>query len=334
MARLLGWEWFKVRRRVMPWILLAILLLFSQLALWGPFFAHRNLAREVGPEVPLPQGTLTVDCRALLAGESVDLPPGLPPAAVERVHEACEQWTVVHEARLERLRAHFVLPSSLLHVLTVAQSVGLFLIAIFAASTVGTEYDWGTLRAVLLAGSGRRPLLAAKMLLLALLAAAALVVALALTVPASALAGSLAGPGEIAASVGWGEALLYLGRMWLALLPYLALAAAVSVATTSAAAGIGITLAYHFAEAIVVAIMITLFDWFQTVADYLLGRSVTAWVLAGQPEGMRLATVMLGPGEYPGGLHALAVMLGYGALFCCLALWLFKRQDIKGAGGG
>ena len=39
--RLTGWEWFKLRRRWMPWILLAPLVIIPQIWLWGEYFAYR-----------------------------------------------------------------------------------------------------------------------------------------------------------------------------------------------------------------------------------------------------------------------------------------------------
>jgi ABC-type transport system involved in multi-copper enzyme maturation permease subunit len=40
------WEWFKLRFRWMPWILLAFLLLLSQISVWGSFFSFRAFHLE------------------------------------------------------------------------------------------------------------------------------------------------------------------------------------------------------------------------------------------------------------------------------------------------
>ena len=39
--RLTRWEWFKLRRRWMPWILLVPLVVIPQIWLWGEYFAYR-----------------------------------------------------------------------------------------------------------------------------------------------------------------------------------------------------------------------------------------------------------------------------------------------------
>jgi ABC-2 type transport system permease protein len=40
------WEWFKLRFRWMPWILLALFLLFSQIGVWGSFLFFRDFQLE------------------------------------------------------------------------------------------------------------------------------------------------------------------------------------------------------------------------------------------------------------------------------------------------
>ena len=40
--RLTKWEWFKLQRRWMPWILLAIAVLLSQVGIWANYAAHHN----------------------------------------------------------------------------------------------------------------------------------------------------------------------------------------------------------------------------------------------------------------------------------------------------
>src|SRR5690606_38223175 len=117
------------------------------------------------------------------------------------------------------------------------------------------------------------------------------------------------------------------GKSWFGLLPYVALAAAVTVLTGSSAAGIGISLAYNFAEQIGVAILLNFFEWFEHVADFLLGRSIAAWMATGDA-GSAFGEVM---GDLPGHWQAFAVLLAYMALLGGLAFRIFMRRDIKGA---
>ena len=41
-ARLTVWEWFKLRRRWQPWILLAVAIVLAQIGLWVSYAAYHN----------------------------------------------------------------------------------------------------------------------------------------------------------------------------------------------------------------------------------------------------------------------------------------------------
>ena len=97
LANLTRWEWFKLRSRRMPWILLTILVLFTQLFIWGNFFAYLNsrgaeeqftMGRGGSGEPPI---VVTVVCRDLLQGELPELPPNTDPRIYERIEDFCER---------------------------------------------------------------------------------------------------------------------------------------------------------------------------------------------------------------------------------------------------
>ena len=147
------------------------------------------------------------------------------------------------------------------------------MIVILTASTIGTEYGWGTLRSVLAGGMARWRLLAVKLLLLVALAATALATVTVITAGSSLLAGAIASDGQGIADVGdWGNVGISYGKSLFGLVPYVLLAGFVTVVASSSAGGMAVTLGYYFGELIAVAILINLFDWFQNVADYVLGR--------------------------------------------------------------
>ena len=52
LANLVRWEWFKLQRRWMPWILLAVLVLVTQLSILGAWFAF-NLSGNFARLLPL-----------------------------------------------------------------------------------------------------------------------------------------------------------------------------------------------------------------------------------------------------------------------------------------
>ena len=84
-----------------------------------------------------------------------------------------------------------------------------------------------------------------------------------------------------------------------------------------------------------VAILINLFDWFQTVADYVLGRNITAWMLGIQREDISGRAVGdIGIGEFPGDMHAFLVMSAYMVALGALVYWLFQRRDVSAISAG
>ena len=134
----------------------------------------------------------------------------------------------------------------------------------------------------------------------------------------------------------WSETAIIMGRTMFSLIPYLALVVAVTVLTASAAAGMAVGLGYYFLETTTAAILINLFSKFDTVADYLLLRNITAWMLGSASDGTT-SEALGGPfnfGDYPGELHALLVLLAYTAFFIGVAFWRFQRKDISAATGG
>lgn len=331
LANLVNWEWFKVQRRWMPWILLAILLAFSQLFVWGNFFEYRG---GQGPSGGFTVGgsetrgqPVHVSCEDL---RSRRVPPELPPGILEDFQQRCQELAKVKG----QTYAAFTLPGSISSALVLSQDIGVILIAILTASVLGTEYAWGTLRPILARGTGRWQYLTSKLALMALLALGAMIVVAVATTMSSLLAGALAeAPPAREVSAAWTEAGTAVAKAWVGLLPYIALAALITVVFSSSVAGIALALVYNFAEEILVAILLNVFEGFDTVADFLLGRNITAWMLSDTQDQAR---VILGGifGEFPGAGHAFLVMAAYTIVLGGLAFWVFLRRDVRVGSGG
>ncbi len=335
---LVRWEWFKLQRRWMPWILLAIMLLFSQLFIWGTFFSYKSQVQSSG-EVFIGgrdiEGSFRVSCNDVLAGNTSSLPSNISPDMLQELKRQCASMAQGRDSQLREMYSGFTIPGSIPNVLGVAQSMGMILIAILTASTLGTEFGWGTMRAVLVRGTGRWQYLTAKLVLLALLAGAALLVVSVVTLATSALAGALAPqppPGEVD-SLGWNDAAINFGKAWFAMLPFVALAACVTMLTASSAVGMAVALAYYFAEQIVVGIFINLFDWFQNVADYLMVENINTWMQGNQQGRVSFG----GDGNLAeattGELHAFLVLSAYLLVLGVIAFRRFQKRDIAGASG-
>jgi ABC-type transport system involved in multi-copper enzyme maturation permease subunit len=329
------WEWFKLRRRWMLWILLLFALLFAQLAVWGGYFSYQNL-RDTGGEVTVPatlqqqQGRVprTVRCNDLLSGDPARQPTDLDAQVTAGLAAQCRQLAPTLPARLSRAYGNFTLPGSVPNALGTVQTLGLILMAILTASAIGIDYGAGTLRSVLTQGTGRWPYLTAKLLTLGVLAALGLLVAVASVALSSVIAGGLAGaPPEAAGTAAtWSDAGIAFWKAWVSILPYIALTAFVTVLARSSAAGMAIGLGYYFAEQLIVALLTNFFSWFQNVADYLLVRNISGWT--GGAGGITGGTAL------PDQTHAIVVLAVYTLALGAVAFWLFERRDVQGATGG
>ena len=334
------WEWYKLRRRRMPWILLAVAIIIPQIAFWSGYAFYRSgvLLQQSSFSVTETHNGQTVDitvtCWDIEAGT---LPPELEDISDERRGRILEQIArfeaesceAAIEARRE-LGEALMLPFSIGLSLGLVHSLGIILIVILASSTIGIEYGLGTLRTTLAKGVGRWQLIASKALLLALLGAAALLV-VSITIAFSSIVAALTLEQSAAAadSGAWSDVAIAYCKTVYGLLPYVALAMFCAVLTSSSGVGTAIVLGYYFAERIVVAILFN-FDWFEKVADFILGRAVDGWLSS---DGGFSVALGQAAGELPEALHGSLVMLGYSVILGALTFWLFQRRDIAGAKG-
>ena len=342
-ANLVRWEWFKTQRRWMPWILLVVPLLLTQMTLWGTYASYPPATRD---QIAFNYGVNTesegagsslrsvrISCSDLLAGR---LPSDFPPklrTPLEGSKQDCQRFLDEEREELLDMLERITLPGSLIDALTLMHGMGAILLAIMAASLVGSEFGWGTMRMVLSRGTGRSQLLSAKLMLVALLAAAALaVVAVAMAI-SSAIVGALVSE-QAVSQPEWAEAATTFGRALFSVVPYIALAGLATVVTSSSMAGITTAIAYFFIELFSVALLISLSDWGQNVADYMLGRNITAWMMGSGHEDLDVIFRTSTPiGDFPGMLHAFVVLTVYILVLGGLAFWQFQRKDIGGASG-
>ena len=362
--RLTHWEFFKVRKRWMPWILLAIAVVMTQLALWGDYSAYRNVGRYEGiwgatfSEENSVSITVRITCVDVVEG-NVDTKLALIPeqalspwssrvSALEAVEEArasghCEEVLERHAQERKRYREGLVLPSSLSNGLGVANFYGTLLIMTLGALALGVEYGYGTLRTALTRGIGRSQLLGAKVLSLLLLGGAGfIIVALFAAVSSVVFASLISGDGGGLADSGqWSTVVVMFGKAVYGLVPYIVLALFMSVLTSSSSMGIATSLAYFFVEITIIQVLGRL-AWFSNFSDFLLGPSIAGWM---SETGVRSNTWIAEVGaftrsfglvkvsELPSQLHAFLVILAYIAVLGGAALWLFQRKDIAGAKG-
>lgn len=333
------WEWYKLLRRRLLWILLAVVIVFSQIPLWVGYVGYRNDAFDsvsasasfsFETEVDGAPVELSVTCADIREGR---LPPdieGLDEGSRQELLDAIEDFRrsgcdEVESARTF-FRASFMLPSSIAVGLGTAHWIGVILLIVLTSSSLGVEYGWGTLRVALTRGVGRWQFLTSKVLSLVLMGVAGLVV-VAITTTISSLicaltlneGGGLTGTGE------WVAAAVALGKVGYGLLPYVVLTMFFVVLTSSVGTSLAIVMAYHLVELIFVPILSSWLNGFKDVADYLLGPNVAAWLGTSVPQ--------IWIGERPDTVYAPLVLMGYILVVGAATFWLFRRKDVAGATG-
>ena len=346
--RMTRWELFKLRKRWMPWVLLAITAAISQLFLWGFFIAYQNddiiSESSIGYSVENEDGEhefVEFSCEAILDDRELDsLLVRLPEdqrADARRFAELSREQCADQAQLKDWSREIFVLPSSLANGLGFIQSIAVFALTIMAVSSMGVEYGWGTLRTALTRGTGRWQFLGAKALSLVLMAVAGLLfLSLALVVSSLLAAWLTLGDGRGLADFGeWSTVGIVFGKLVYALLPYIVLGLFFSVLTSSSGPAISLGMGYIVVELILVGVLSNLFDWFGTVSDYMLGPNVAAWMV---DEGARVtvgdATLIGSAGAgLPSPLHGFLVVTAYIVIVSALTLRLFHHKDIAGAKG-
>ncbi|MDE2824395.1 MAG: ABC transporter permease subunit [Chloroflexota bacterium] len=335
--RLTKWEWFKLRRLRLPWVLLAVAVLVSQIGIWVNYVAYHDDTvhalmnggdSSIGISPDEWQGVMVeASCVGIERGQ---MPTGFDQLTEEQRAMAVEEVAAWHSEdcegtlALDELRRGFTLPNSMTTSISDFSSmgpvaIGLLLIMFLTASLVGAEYGWGTLRTVLAGGISRWTFLAAKFLLLLLLCAGALLVIAAASV-ASSLATAVLPPDEAGGLVDagrWSDTAIVAFKSVYGFLPFIALSALATVLTSSRGAGIAISIGYFIVDTTVTPLL-NLNDTLAKVADYPLIQNFLSWTAVDNS---------------PDALQAFAVILAYTAVFIAVTSWVFKRRDIGGAVG-
>ena len=347
--RLTRWEFFKLRRRWMPWILLIVALAVVEATMWGFYASYGGLSE---PEIIVYHGPQDAEgfWSSVIRLSCVDVDDAKIESARERVleeerervlaeigaeRESCRWGLKGFAEERQRHREVFVLPGSLANGLGVAHYIGVFLVMILGASAVGTEYGWGTLRTALTRGTGRQGFLTAKALSLVLLSVAGLLIVSLTVVVSSLITASLTlNDGGWLGDTGlWSTVAVMFGKAVYGLMPYIVLALFLTVLTSSSSMGIALSLSYYFVELILVSILGGLFDWFNNVSDFLIGTNTTAWMTETGVETTGGNAALFDIADLPGALHAFLVLLAYMVVMSGAAFWLFQRRDIAGARG-
>ena len=221
---------------------------------------------------------------------------------------------------------NFTWPTGIVRSFDISGFLGQIVMVVLAASLVGSEYGWGTIRVMVGTGASRTKLLLAKLL--------ALTGATIVFLVAAAAAGSLASlvntvAGGHPVTLGtvnaawWGDLALMIARSSFVLWVMVVLAFSIASLTRSVAAGIAVGIGWPFLEQILAALIGLLGNIGDEIKKWLISTNTSALT---QRNGFGPHTVDSGT---PGAWHAFLVLIVYAVVLLVVAFTVFWRRDIS-----
>lgn len=293
MLRTLRSEIYRLRRRWMPWIILGMVVVLG-------FVFYELIYFTLSSQLQLMRSG---NVPASAAGQ------GGAEAAIAQAEETLRQLTPKHVAEFG---------------VSLIAGVGSVMLIVFAASHMGNEYGWGTLRTLLASGVSRPGFLVTKLASIALFAAVFTILGVIATIAASFVVSTQAGfdTGGFDA----GAVAVAAVKTAYCFLPYLSLAALIALWSRSSGAGIAAGLVIYFAESIVMQLLISFNKDYVSIANAGLSRNVTSLsrisvsVNTGQPAGAGAAL--------PDQTQAAIVLAVWTIAFVAVAFWRLRARDV------
>ena len=333
------WDVIKLRRRWMPWVFLAFIVLNSQLWLWDTYGSYRNVdighvKIRTGPqdaEGGYPNIDLT--CLDVREGSVETKLSGVQGEyrqvalqEVESLKERCPDILENYDQALQTFHNDAILPGSLSFGRVTLAVLGCLFVMVLAAMATGNEYSWGTARQVLAMGCGRGTFIAAKILsLMALVAICYLVVMLGTGTSSLVISNALTDTGVSTDPVQWFMVGFYFIQTMYAMLPYVMLGMFFAILTTSASSGIVISIVYFLIEVISRQVLAGTLG--PDAARMLLSVNVAMWLgNADLPEFNDPSAIY---NYLRGYIASFFSILAYIVVFGAASLWLFHRRDVR-----
>ena len=283
---MIGAELFKLRKRTMTKVLIAILV-----------------------------GIIALVNFLFLAISKVNLPAGGP--------------------GIGRIQDYLGLSAAIPFALYLIASFGSVLAIILTASSIGNEYNWKTIRTVLISSESRFKFLTAKLISLAIL----VLVGMLIGVVAGFIMGLITtGIGGYAYNLSFAtgsyfwEQFLQFWRTFFVITPFALLGFLMAIVGRSAMPGISAGIGVFFLESIITMFMVLAGGWIAKVPDYLLTANVNAiTALNNLPQGFGREMGNGNPSQaLPSVPHAFLILGIYALVFLALGYYFFRKRDVTG----
>jgi ABC-type transport system involved in multi-copper enzyme maturation permease subunit len=225
------------------------------------------------------------------------------------------------------------LPVAIPFALMILSFVGSVLAVILVASCVGNEYNWRTIRTMLICSESRFKRRGAKLIVTAIFILIGMVIGVftgfIMSLITTAIGGYAFGFSFATGEYMWDQFIQF-WRTYFVLIPYTLLGFLFAVVGRSAMPGIALGIGILFLEPFITTLMRLARGWIAQVPDYLLAANVrTINALANIPNEF---SQEMGGGEASslGTGHAFITLTIYSLVFAILAFYLFRRRDVTG----
>ncbi len=226
------------------------------------------------------------------------------------------------------------LPVAIPFALSMLAGLGTVLAVILMASSMGSEYNWRTIRTTVTASESRFKLLGAKLISGIILILIGMVIGVAtgfvMSLITTAIGGNDFDFSFATGSYMWDQFLQF-WRTFFVMVPYIFLGFMLSIAGRSAMPGIALGIAVLFFEPIITGLMSLAGGWVADIPNFLLAANVNAiTALADLPAGFGGGMGFGQTDNLPSVANAYIVLSVYSVAFIVYAFYLFRKRDVTG----
>lgn len=230
------------------------------------------------------------------------------------------------EAAVDTIRTSLQFPDAFNLIFSTAGTILTLLLIILVASSIGSEYGWGTVRQILTRRGIRYQFVISKLVSFIIIAIIGLIIAFIFGFILALITSNLLG------SINWNfvtvsfirDLFKNFGWTLFTLLPYILMASFFAFLGRSAIAGIGGGLGFYFIEAIAVSIFNQSGGWLANIPDFLIGPNVDALL----PSSLFTQGPFASADIMPSTLNASLTLTVYCVVFLFMSLLLFRKRDL------
>jgi ABC-type transport system involved in multi-copper enzyme maturation permease subunit len=216
-------------------------------------------------------------------------------------------------------------------VLSILFPFGIILSVILITSSVGTEYNWRTIRTMLLCSESRFKLLGAKLIAVGILMLIGLVAGIAAGFIMSLITSAIGGytfDFSFATGGYFWDQFLQFWRTFYVLIPYALLGFLFAVIGRSSIPGLVLGIGEFFLESMIAGLLRLAGGWIAKIPYYLLTVNVNA--INTLSDVAPKVPVVGDPSQMPGLPHAFVTVAIYDLVFIMVAFYVFRKRDVTG----